>query len=148
MRPAHFVPETQDVDEVMVVLQREAASAAIVVDEFGGGCCLLTLEDIIEEIVGEIHDEHDSHTGLWRQPQGGTVIDARASVEMINQELGSEIPEALEYETIAGFVLERLRRIPRVGETIRLDHGEILTIRRATVRAIQEVYLEKPHDLN
>ena len=148
MRPAHFVPETQDVDEVMVVLQREAASAAIVVDEFGGAVGLLTLEDIIEEIVGEIHDEHDSHTGLWRQLQGGTVIDARASVEMINQELGLEIPEAPEYETIAGFVLERLRRIPRVGETIRLDHGEILTIRRATVRAIQEVYLEKPHDLN
>ncbi|MEE2758321.1 MAG: hemolysin family protein [Myxococcota bacterium] len=146
MRPAHFVPETQDVDEVMVVLQREAASAAIVVDEFGGTVGLLTLEDIIEEIVGEIHDEHDSRTGLWRQLQYGIAIDARATVELVNQELNAGIPESTEYETVAGFILETLRRIPRVGETVVLESGHTLTVRRASARAIQEVYLETNDD--
>ena len=141
MRPAYFVPATQEVDEVMIILQREAASAAIVVDEFGGAVGLLTLEDIIEEIVGEIHDEYDSRAGLWRQVNDGYVIDSRATVDELNQEFGLGIPEDANYETIAGFILEELRHIPRVGEFVELPDGGRLTVTRASARAIQEVHL-------
>ena len=88
MRRAYFTPETQEVDELLFILQREAASAAIIVDEFGGTVGLITLEDVVEEIVGEIHDEFDSTTGLWRSVEDGYVIDARAQIETLNESSG------------------------------------------------------------
>ena len=139
MRPAYFVPETQEIDELLVVLKREAASAAIVVDEFGGAVGLITLEDIIEEIVGEIHDEFDSTTGLWRAVNDGFLIDARASVEQLNQDLSMNIPNASNYETIAGFVLAQLRHIPRIGEAVVIDENHRLVVTQASPRAIQQV---------
>ena len=79
---------------------------------------------------------------MWRQLKDGYVIDARASVELLNQELDLQIPENAEYETIAGYVLEHLKHIPRVGEFVELPDGRRLTVRRASPRAIKELYLE------
>ncbi|MEE2788734.1 MAG: hemolysin family protein [Myxococcota bacterium] len=139
MRPAYFVPETQEIDELLVVLKREAASAAIVVDEFGGAVGLITLEDIIEEIVGEIHDEYDSQTGLWRAVADGIIIDARASIDQVNRSLNIGLPESPAYETIAGFILARLKHIPRIGEVVPIDEDSRLTVVQASPRAIQQV---------
>ena len=96
--------------------------------------------------MGEIHDEYDSRTGRWRTVNDGHNIDARAQIEELNQELAIDIPEDPTYETLAGYLLERFRYIPRVGESIELPDGRRLTILRASARAIQEVHLSSPPD--
>ncbi|MEZ4474279.1 MAG: hemolysin family protein [bacterium] len=142
MRPPFFVPERQEVDDILILLQREAASAAIVVDEFGGAVGLITLEDILEEIVGDIVDEYDDAGHLWRRaPEGGWLISARAPVDQVNQAFGLELAESPDYETLAGFMLSTLRAIPPVGKVLPLPGGARLTVRRASARAIQEVHL-------
>ena len=141
MRPAHFVPQSQDIDEILYLLKREATTAAIVVDEFGGAVGLLTLEDILEEIVGEIRDEHDQDTGLWREIDSGLLLSGRTSIERLTEELDLEIPDSNDYETIAGFLLSRFKRIPRIGERLELESGATLVIQRASNRAIEEVLL-------
>lgn len=143
MRPPYFVPENQEIDEILILLQREAASAAVVVDEFGGAVGLLTLEDVLEEIVGEIHDEFDPTAGLWRQVPDGWLIDARAPVERLNTQFGLDLPTDDDYETLAGYLLDQLRHIPRIGEATTLADGRRLTVRRANARAIQEVHLSR-----
>lgn len=140
-RPPHFVPEAQEVDDILIILQREAASAAIVVDEFGGAVGLITLEDVLEEIVGEIEDEFDPQGRAWRTVEGGFLVSARASVEQLNADFALEIPEDGDFETVAGYVLETLRRIPRQGETLTLPGGARLMVRRANDRAVLEVLL-------
>ncbi|MCA9541872.1 MAG: HlyC/CorC family transporter [Myxococcales bacterium] len=141
MRPPFFVPETQEIDEILVLLQREAASAAIVVDEFGGAVGLLTLEDVLEEIVGEIHDEYDPQGRWWRAVPDGHLITARAPIGELNAHFKLGLPEDADYETVAGYMLDQLRRIPRVGEAVTLADGRRLTVRRANPRSIQEVHL-------
>ncbi len=141
MRPPYFVPETQEVDEILIILQRQSTSAAIVVDEFGGAVGLITLEDVLEEIVGDIADEYDRQTGMWRQVADGWVVSARTSVEALNDAFDVAIPLDAEYETLAGYLLEALRHIPRAGEAVTLPSGARLTVRRANDRAIQEVHL-------
>jgi len=143
MRPPYFVPENQEIDEILILLQREAASAAVVVDEFGGAVGLLTLEDVLEEIVGEIHDEFDPEGGLWRQVPDGWTIDARAPVERVNEHFKLELPTDDDYETIAGYMLDQLRHIPQPGETVALPDGRRFTVRRANARAILEVHLSR-----
>lgn len=144
MRPAYFVPENQEVDEILILLQREAASAAVVVDEFGGAVGLLTLEDVLEEIVGEIEDEFDIEGGLWRQAPDGWLVDARVPVDRLNAQFGLALPTDEDYETLAGYMLDRLRHIPRIGEVVRLPDGRAFTVRRASARAIQEVHFGRP----
>ena len=139
MRPAQYVPQTQDVDEILYLLKREATTAAIVVDEFGGAVGLLTLEDILEEIVGEIRDEHDQDTGLWRAVDAGILLSGRVSIERVVDELGIDLPDSNEYETVAGFLLSEFKRIPRIGERLEIASGYTLVIQRATNRAIEEV---------
>ena len=144
MRPPNFVPESQEVDEILVMLKQESASAAMVVDEFGGTVGLLTLEDVLEEIVGEIDDEFDGdpEAKLWRRIPEGVLIDARAPVGQLNDALELDLPEGPgDYETIAGYLLEQLRHIPRVGESVTLSDGRRLTVRRSSRRAIQELLL-------
>ncbi len=139
-RPPFFVPETQELDEILILLQRQSTSAAIVVDEFGGAVGLITLEDVLEEIVGDIDDEFDPQTGLWRAVPDGWLINARAPIHRLNEHFDLRIAESPDYETLAGFMLEELRHIPRAGEMVHLPSGARLTVRRANARAIQEVH--------
>jgi len=144
MRPPLFVPETQEIDDILVILQRRAASAAIVVDEFGKTVGLLTLEDILEEIVGEIDDEFDPNERLWRPaPDGGALVSARMSPAEFERifHLVLDLDEDDEIETMAGFVLVELKHIPAVGEFVTLEGGATLTVSRATERAIEELHL-------
>ena len=147
MRPPLFVPETQEIDDILVILQRRAASAAIVVDEFGKTVGLLTLEDILEEIVGQIDDEFDPNERFWRPaPGGGYLVSARATLDELEKtfELTLPLDDDEDVETLAGFMLARLKRIPQVGESVTLEHDVVLTVHRATERAIEELHLGGP----
>jgi putative hemolysin len=147
MRPPLFVPETQEIDDILVILQRRAASAAVVVDEFGKTVGLLTLEDILEEIVGQIDDEFDPNERFWRAaPGGGYLISARATLDEIERTFQLTLPveDDEDIETVAGFMLARLKRIPLVGERVALEDDVVLTVNRATERAIEELLLSGP----
>ncbi len=138
IRETLFVPETKAADELLFQLQREGKSMAIVVDEYGGAVGVVTIEDILEEIVGEIEDEHDDEAWLYRElGEGRYVFKARMEIDQINEKLPFKLPEG-EYETLAGFIITHLGRIPREGEIIEYKNL-ILSIKRATERSVLEV---------
>ena len=138
-RPPIFVPESKPTVDLLRELQRAGQQLAVVVDEYGGAVGICTIEDVLEEIVGEIEDEYDrgpspirpEGPGLWR-------VLARTAVSRVNQTLGIGLPEGADYETVAGLLLDRLKRIPREGETLRLGTATI-TIVSASDRAVEEV---------
>jgi len=140
MSPVLAVPESRDLDDVLVDLRRARTHLAVVVDEYGGTAGILTLEDVLEEIVGEIDDEHDRPPDLTQvRRRGEFVVAGTLHPDEVLDLCGLELPEG-EYETIAGFVLDRLGRIPAEGETV--DEGEwsieVVTMDR---RRIAEVRL-------
>ena len=141
MRPVPYVPETSKAETLLPRLQRQPPGMAIVVDEYGGAEGLVTVEDILEEIVGEIEDEHDEPSrDIRRRGAREFLVSARTEVDHLNQELDLDIPEADEYETLAGFLLERFGHIPGPGESTSTD-GALFTVVRATARAIEEVQI-------
>ncbi len=120
MRPVTMVPETKQIDRLMVEMQRRAESMVVVVNEFGSCTGILTMEDIVEEIMGELADEHE--VGVRRiRPlgEGVFIVDALTDIDDINEELGLELPK-VRYDTIGGLVLRRLGRIPQEGEQFAL----------------------------
>jgi putative hemolysin len=141
-RPAIFVPESQPAVDTLVRLQREGQGMAVVVDEYGGATGVITIEDILEEIVGEIEDEYDEAEAqlIKRQPDGSFCIEARAPVERINDELKLHLPLDEDYESLAGLILDHVKRIPSAGEEIIIGRVT-LTVMRATERSVDEVRL-------
>ena len=121
MQPAFVVPETRDLTDLLADLQRVGTLLAVVVDEHGGTAGIITLEDILEEIVGEIDDEHDRPTQAPTRVEraGEWLLDGTLHGDEVYEACGFAVPEG-HYETLAGFVLDRLGRIPDVGE--RFDH--------------------------
>jgi putative hemolysin len=136
-----YVPTSQPAVDLLVELQRARQGMAIVVDEYGGAVGIATIEDILEEIVGEIEDEHDvKPQAIRKEADGVWRISARVSISEVNRELRLELPEGEDYESMAGLVLERLKHIPREGESVRF--GNILVkVTRASERAVEEVQL-------
>jgi putative hemolysin len=141
-RPARFVPGNQRAVDLLVELQGTGNQMAVVVDEYGGAIGVVTIEDILEEIVGEIEDEYDAEepspivqerAGVWR-------VEGRTPVERLNQELDLGLPVGEEYESVAGLVLDRCKRIPAPGESVVVD-GVTVRVLRASNRAIEEVQL-------
>ena len=138
-RPAVFVPEVKPAGELLAELQGAGNQLAVVVDEYGGATGIITVEDILEEIVGEIDDEHDgSPRGIVRENEDTWRVSGRTSVHRINDELGLELPEDQDYESIAGVFLARLKRIPRTGESLAIG-AETMTVVRASPRTIDIV---------
>ncbi len=141
--PPIYVPETMRASELLRELQAEGQHLAIVVDEYGGAVGIVTIEDLLEIIVGDIDDEYDrepspikpERPGVWR-------AGARTSVTLINSELDLGLPESDDYETIGGLLIERFRRIPEVGEgtSVGSVHIEVLA---ATDRAIETVRISR-----
>jgi putative hemolysin len=140
-RPAMFVPETMPAVDLLVELQVTGHHMAIVVDEYGGAVGICTVEDILEEIVGEIEDEYDSEPSPITQERPGVWrVEAKTSVERINEELDLALPESDDYETIAGLILERTKRIPEPGESI-VEGNVTIRVTAASDRAIEEIQI-------
>ncbi len=138
VREATFVPETKRVDELLRALQASAVHMALVVDEYGAIVGLVTIEDILEEIVGEIVDEHDHEEPLVEVCGDGVLrIDARLGVDDLNEMLSATLPEE-GWDTVGGLVFGTLGRVPEVGESVEL-HGHVLTVESVQGRRVGKV---------
>jgi magnesium and cobalt exporter, CNNM family len=142
VRPVAVVPETKRVPEMLKEFQRKQVQMAIVVDEYGGTAGLVTLEDLLEEIVGEIRDEYDVETEpVIEEANGSYVFSAKVNIDEVRERLDVEI-EADGFETVGGYVLARAGRVPSVGETFELD-GMIVEVLEAERRRIHRVRFRK-----
>jgi CBS domain containing-hemolysin-like protein len=126
MVPVLAVPESRALDDLLVDLRRAHSHLAVVVDEYGGTAGIITLEDVLEEIVGEIDDEHDPMPARLTRPHraGEWVLPGTLHPDEVLDQTGLEVPEG-EYETLAGFVLDRLGRIPEVGDGFEVDDWSV-----------------------
>ena len=143
IRPATFVPETKRVPELLKEFQRKQVQMAIVVDEYGGTAGLVTIEDLLEEIVGEIRDEDDVESEpIVEEGQGAFVFSAKVSFDDLRERLDLEI-ESEGFETVGGYILSRVGRVPAVGETLDVD-GLSVEVLEAERRRIHKVRIRKP----
>jgi CBS domain containing-hemolysin-like protein len=130
LRKPIVVPDTKPVQELLADFQKSEVHMAVVIDEYGGTAGLVTIEDVLEEIVGEIRDEHDDSESdvpeLKRMNEHMIEVDGRYNLDDFNDELGVALPEDEEYDTLAGFVLAQLGHVPVVGESID-SHGMKIT---------------------
>ncbi len=121
MREPYFVPDTKPVDDLLAEFRQSSVHLAIVLDEFGGTYGLVTLEDLLEEIVGEINDEHDvAEPDFAPTPEGDVLIDGGASISEVNERFGIGLPEE-DFDTIGGYVFGALERVPVVGDAVRVS---------------------------
>jgi CBS domain containing-hemolysin-like protein len=139
VRPATFVPETKRVPEMLKEFQRKQVQIAIVVDEYGGTAGLVTIEDLLEEIVGEIRDEYDVETEpIVDEGHGSFVFSAKVNIDEVRDRLGVDIdPDG--FETVGGYVLTRVGRVPAVGESFEIDglQVEVLEAERRRIHKVR-----------
>ncbi len=139
MRKAFFAPELMPIANLLKEFQRRKTHMAIVVDEFGGTSGIVTLENVIEEIVGEIQDEHDDEEAQFRMlPDGHVLADGRLSIYDLGEKLGTEFPDAGSYETLGGFLIAQAGRLPSSGTQVRWDGFEF-HVREADERRVKRV---------
>lgn len=150
------IPETLLLDPLLMELRAQGLQMAVVVDEFGGTAGVVTLEDVVEELVGEVADEHDRMRVAARPARDGTwIVPGQLRPDEVSSTVGLEIPEDSDYETLAGFVLKELGRIPEPGDQVRTDdalirvermHGRRIERLRILLRATDAVGYEKGGD--
>jgi len=139
IRPAYFVPDTMKISVLMKELQHRKIHMAIVIDEFGGTEGIVTMEDIIEEIVGEIHDEYDEEVRDVEQTADGSfLVNGRVSISEFNERFHASLPERADYETLSGFLGAAIGRIPELNEEIACE-GHAFTIVKKSQRRIRLV---------
>jgi putative hemolysin len=145
LRPPLFIPESASVEKVLIQLQESAVHMAFVVDEFGNMEGLVTLEDIIEEIVGDIRDEYDAREEEWLTPagEGAYLIKGATAIKDLNERLPLGIPESGDYTTLAGFFLYEFGRIPREKDGLAY-RGSRFSVEKMTKRHITLVRVETP----
>lgn len=143
LKPVIFTPETMLANRMMRRMMSEKRTLAIVVDEFGGTAGLVSLEDIVEEIFGEIEDEHDIRKLVARKlPDGGYEFSGRIEVSALNEDFGLDIKESEEYHTLSGYILESLQELPSQGDTFEIGDLRFTIEKMATAR-IELVRIEK-----
>ena len=142
MRPPYFVPETAMVDDLLADLQQKRTHLAIVVDEYGGTAGIVTIEDLLEEIVGEIQDEYDSEPPMIQAREDGSyIVNGRMDVDDLNRELDVHLPADDEnYNTLAGVIYAHLQRVPEQGDAFDLD-GVHIEVLKVNDNRIEEVLL-------
>jgi CBS domain containing-hemolysin-like protein len=143
-RPVHFVPETKRCDELLYEMRAERKHLAVVIDEYGGTAGIVTLEDLVEELVGDIQDEHDMElagisVGLGRE----IIAEGSTEIDDVNEELGVQISSG-EVETIGGFIVSKLGRIPEEGEVFRMGNLriEVLEATRTGIEKLKITLLD------
>jgi putative hemolysin len=143
LRPAYFVPETKNISELLRELQKNKIHMAIVVDEYGAFKGIVTLEDILEEIVGEIHDEYDKVEKNYEVLKDGSIIaDAGMLISDFNKKFGEDIPEGTDYESIGGFVSKIAGKIPNENERIRYKNL-VFEVTKRTKQKITELKITR-----
>ena len=146
IRPAHYIPPNKKIDDLLKELQQGGLHMAFVVDEYGGCIGLVTIEDLLEKIVGEIEDEYDKPEELYKPyAEGGFLIEGSTEISVLNETLGWELPGG-DFETIAGLVINRLEKIPHPGDQV-LAGLYRLTVKDASKRKIQSLIVRKLDDL-
>jgi CBS domain containing-hemolysin-like protein len=141
LKPLQIVPETLAVNSLLTSFIKEGKGIALVVDEFGGTSGLITTEDIIEEIFGEIEDEHDSSDLVEEQSDNNTyLLSGRHEIDYLNEKYKLDIPESEEYETLAGYIIFHYESIPEKGTSVELDNF-LITITDVSSNRIEEVEL-------
>src|SRR4030043_1494062 len=142
IKPPFFIPETMKISFLLKEMQRKRVHMALVIDEYGGVSGLATLEGLFEEIVGEIRDEYDVESPVIQLGGGILLVDASISIRDLKEDHHIDIPESSEYETLSGFLLITLQKIPKVGDVVELD-GKKITISEMVGQRIAKVKLEK-----
>lgn len=141
IRPINLIPESTKVKDLLKQFGQQHRSVAVVLNEFGGTAGMITVEDIIEEIFGEIEDEHDKEVLIEEKlDEHKFRFSARLEIDYINQEYNLDLPESDGYETLAGFIIEHHQSIPDVDEVIRVDKYEF-TVTKVESTRIEEVIL-------
>jgi len=142
IRSCFYVPESKPIDELLLEFQRSGNHIAVVVDEYGGAVGIITIDDILEEIVGEIRDEYDTEEDmLVRLKDDQFLINGRMEIDQINERLGLKLPRG-SYETLGGFLLELFGHIPAQGEKVQYQNLTF-TVLRASDRLIKEVKVKR-----
>ncbi len=146
LRKCYFVPETKPLDDLLKEFKRRKVHMAVLLDEYGGTAGLVTIEDVLEEIVGDIADEYDEHAPPPMQKLNETSIevDGRVRIDELNDTMQLELPEDKDYDTVAGFIFSALGYIPKIGETL-LRCGVKFTILAADERKITRLRIEVLH---
>lgn len=138
LRIPYYIPETKNLEELLQEFKRKRVHMAIVMDEYGGTSGLVTIEDLLEQIVGDIQDEYDlEEEWLLQQPDGSIIVDARLPVEELTEHLGIEVAREM-FDTVGGFIFHLTGRIPRAGEEIDSDDLH-MTVLDADERKIRRV---------
>jgi CBS domain containing-hemolysin-like protein len=147
----YYIPETKNTHLLFYELKENKRHIAIVIDEYGGTAGLVTLEDLLEEIVGELRDEHEANAatdGIFQSPDGSIIFDGRMEIEKVEEHLNVILKKG-RYETLSGMILNMTKRIPLSGEKFQIEGLEII-IENADERSIKKVKIKKlkTHSLN
>ncbi len=143
IRPIRFIPAGVELGKLLVTMQLSGDSLSIVVDEYGGAIGLITLEDIIEEVVGDIEDEYDSEAPLFRRIDPHyCIVKGRIPIIQLSELLQTHIPRG-DYETVGGFLMSKMQHIPKKGEEFRY-RKLLFRVREATDRSVEEIEIMHP----
>ena len=141
LRPVSFIPESMRADEILNLFTREKRNIAVVLDEHGGTSGMITLEDVIEEIFGEIEDEHDSDALLERKiSENEWLFSARLELSYLNEKWNLDLPESENYNTLGGYLLDLHQSIPEKGTVLRTNQF-LFVVQKTKSNRLEEVLL-------
>lgn len=138
------VPETVKLDQLLAELRTRGYQMAVVVDEYGGTAGVVTLEDLVEEIVGEVSDEHDRRRAGVVRHSGSVTFPGQLRPDEARERVGIVVPESDDYDTVGGYIMSALERVPSVGDAVRVEHGSLEVVRMDSRRVDRVRYTPDP----